>query len=85
MRISLYTTPNCPQCRISKKMLDEAHVKYDLIDLTQNAEAMSRVTELGYSAAPVVITENNHWSGFRYEKLLSAITKYRSDNTPRVA
>lgn len=77
MKISLYTTPNCPQCRISKKMLDEAKVEYEIIDLSQNAEAMEMVKGLGYVSAPVVIAGNSHWSGFRHGNMLNAISEYR--------
>ena len=77
MRISVYTTPNCPQCRIVKKMLDEAKVKYETTDLSQDAEAMEMVKGLGYVSAPVVFVGDAHWTGFRHEKMLDTITKYR--------
>ena len=77
MKISLYTTPNCPQCRISKKMLDEAKVEYEIIDLSQNAEAMEMVKNMGYVSAPVVIAGKSHWSGFRHGLLINAIAEYR--------
>lgn len=85
MQISLYTTPNCPQCRISKKMLDEAKVEYKVVDLSQDAEAMAMVREMGYTAAPVVIAGDNHWSGFRHDKMLSAITQYRTQKVHEAA
>jgi glutaredoxin-like protein NrdH len=77
MQISIYTTPNCPQCRIVKKMLDEAQVEYQLTDLTEDAKAMEMVKELGYVSAPVVITNSSHWSGFRHDKMLNLISLYR--------
>jgi glutaredoxin-like protein NrdH len=76
MQISLYTTPNCPQCRITKKMLDDAGVQYELVDLSKDAGAMEMVKELGYVAAPVVITETKHWSGFRHDQIIQAIAQY---------
>lgn len=79
MRISIYTTPECAQCRMTKKMLDEANVPYESIDLSQDAEALEMVRELGYTAAPVVITDSTHWSGFRHERILNAIAQYRTN------
>ena len=76
MQISLYTTPNCPQCRMTKKMLDDAGVQYELIDLSKDAEAMEMVKELGHVAAPVVITNTKHWSGFRHDQIIQAIAQY---------
>lgn len=79
MQITLYTTPNCPQCRITKKMLDEAQVLYEIVDLSIDDKAMTMVKELGYVAAPVVIAGDKHWSGFRHEKILNLITRVRSE------
>lgn len=79
MRISIYTTPNCPQCRMTKKMFDEAQVAYELIDLSEDAESLAMVRELGYTAAPVVITDAGHWYGFRHDRIVNAIAKSRSD------
>lgn len=78
MQISVYTTPNCPQCRIVKKMLDEAKVEYQTIDLSQDAEAMEMVKKLGYVSAPVVFVNDMHWTGFRHDRMLNAIAQYRT-------
>lgn len=85
MQISLYTTPNCPQCRISKKMLDEAKVEYKVVDLSQDAEAMAMVKEMGYTAAPVVVAGDSHWSGFRHDRMLNAIAQYRTNKVHEAA
>lgn len=66
MQVTVYTTPSCPQCEMTKKMLIKGKVEFDVVDLSQDAEAMEMVKELGYSAAPVVIAGNSHWSGFRH-------------------
>jgi glutaredoxin len=58
-------------------MLDESNVEYEIIDLSENAEAMAMVKEMGYVSAPVVIAGNAHWSGFRHGLMLNAITEYR--------
>lgn len=85
MQISVYSTPNCPQCKMSKKMLDEAGVEYQDIDLSQDPEAMAMVKELGYTAAPVVVVGKEHWSGFRHEYLLNTISRYRSEKAHQAA
>lgn len=85
MQISLYTTPNCPQCRISKKMLDEAKVEYKVVDLSQDAEAMAMVKEMGYTAAPVVVAGDAHWSGFRHDRLVNVIAQYRTNKVHEAA
>jgi glutaredoxin-like protein NrdH len=80
-KITVYTTPNCSQCNLTKKWLDDPKRgdlkgQYDVIDLSQDAEAYEAVKALGYAAAPVVIVGNpganddeTHWYGFRPDML----------------
>ena len=65
MTITVFSKPACVQCTATTRALDARGLSYDLIDLTQNAEAMERVTAMGYRQAPVVIAGDEHWAGFR--------------------
>lgn len=73
-KVTVYQTPNCVQCRQTKRVLDSKKIVFDVIDLSQHPEHMEMVKGLGYTQAPVVIATAKdgktwHWSGFR----LSAI------------
>ena len=57
-------------------MLDKNRVPYDNVDLSQDEEAKNMVLDMGYQSAPVVITDNDHWSGFRIEKLNGLIARF---------
>lgn len=76
MKVTVYTTPNCVQCDSTKRMLSKADVPYDVVDLSQDADAMTMVKELGYVAAPVVTVDDRHWSGFRIEKIKNLIAEF---------
>ena len=65
MTIIVYSKPACVQCTATTRALDARGMSYDVIDLTQDAAAMERVTALGYRQAPVVIAGDAHWAGFR--------------------
>jgi glutaredoxin-like protein NrdH len=66
MQVIVYTTPTCPQCEMTKKVLTKGNVSFEVVDLSTNSEAMAYVKEeLGYTAAPVVVAGTQHWSGFR--------------------
>lgn len=65
MTITVYSKPACVQCTATTRALDAQGVAYALVDLTEDATAMSRVTALGYRQAPVVIAGDSHWAGFR--------------------
>lgn len=71
MSVTVYTTTNCVQCEQTKRVLTARGVGYDTIDLSENKEALEYVLSLGFSSAPVVITDNDMWSGFRIDKLNS--------------
>lgn len=69
MSITVYTKHHCPQCRMTKRMLNNMHVDFDEINLDDHPEAIDEVKQLGYKAAPVVVTETESWSGFEINKL----------------
>ncbi|TBN41116.1 glutaredoxin-like protein NrdH [Paracoccus subflavus] len=65
MTIIVYSKPACVQCTATTRALDARGLSYDVIDLTEDDQAMERVTALGYRQAPVVIAGDAHWAGFR--------------------
>lgn len=71
--VTVYSKPNCQQCKMSYLLLDRLGVSYSIVDISENPDALLYVTEeLGYSQAPVVVDEHNeqnHWSGFRPDKI----------------
>lgn len=80
MKITIYTTPTCVQCETTKRWFDKAGVEYTTVDLSQDAEAMEMVKGMGYASAPVVITELDHWSGFRISKIQDTIMEIKREN-----
>lgn len=63
--VTLYSKPACVQCTATVKSLNNAGISYRYVDVTTDEQALETVRELGYMAAPVVVTEDTHWSGFR--------------------
>lgn len=77
--VTVYTKPNCPQCRMTYLKLGKEGIEYTSVDVTENAQALMFITEeLGYSQAPVVVVDQdieNHWSGFRPDRIESLAKK----------
>lgn len=65
MTITVYSKPACVQCTATTRALEARGLSFELVDLTQDDDAFSRVAELGYRQAPVVIAGEDHWAGFR--------------------
>jgi glutaredoxin-like protein NrdH len=60
MAITVYTKPSCVQCTATYRALDNKGIEYEVLDT---------VKALGYLQAPVVIADDDHWSGFRPDKI----------------
>lgn len=69
MTITVYTKPACVQCNATYRALDKAGIEYDVIDITENAQARDYVMSLGYLQAPVVVAGDVHFSGFRPDEI----------------
>lgn len=69
MTVTVYTKPACVQCNATYRALEKKGVSYRSVDITQDAEALERIKAMGYMQAPVVVTDNDHWSGFRPDKI----------------
>lgn len=67
--IIVYTKPNCVQCDATYRALDAKGVQYRTVDLSVDEKAVEAVKALGYMQAPVVVTDEDHWSGFRPDKI----------------
>ena len=42
---------------------------YDLLDISADPTARDLVLSLGYLSAPVVVSADGHWSGFRPDRI----------------
>lgn len=69
MSIIIYSKPDCVQCNATYRALDKHGIDYQVIDLTQDAQALGHVRTLGYQQVPVIVAGDDHWSGFRPDKI----------------
>jgi len=69
MRIIIYTKDNCVQCNATKNAMDKKGIDYQLVNLDSEPAAVETLKSLGYRQVPVVMTADQHWSGFRPDKI----------------
>lgn len=67
--VTVYSKPACVQCVATKKALDKADIDYTVIDISQDDDARELVLEMGYKGVPVVVVGDQHWNGFRPDRL----------------
>ncbi|GBE67765.1 NrdH-redoxin [Mycobacterium sp. MFM001] len=66
---TIYTKPACVQCIATKREFDKHGLPYILVDLTQDERALELVQGLGYQQVPIVIAAEQHWAGFRPDRI----------------
>ena len=69
MTVTVYTKPACVQCNATYQALDKNGLDYTDVDITTNDQARDYVMGLGYLQAPVVVAGDDHWSGFRPDRI----------------
>ena len=42
MKVEVLTTPDCSNCKVLEKILDELGISYDLIDVTEKSEYLEK-------------------------------------------
>lgn len=69
MDIQIYSKPACVQCTATYRAFDKQGIEYTVIDITAEADAQKEVEALGYRQLPVVVVGEEHWSGFRPDRI----------------
>jgi len=74
MTVTVYTKPACVQCNATYKALDKQGIDYEVVDLSDDAEALDYVMSLGFAQAPVVVAGDESWAGFRPDRIKALAT-----------
>ena len=69
-RVTVYSTQNCPYCRMAKAFLEKHNVPYESLDLGNDTEAAQKMIELsGQRGVPVIMVDDEVIVGFDSERL----------------
>ena len=69
MKIEVLTTPDCANCNVLEKMLDEMGTSYQIIDVTENPEYLQKYPI--FTAPGLVIDGKLEFNGIPNRKELS--------------
>ncbi|HXV66051.1 MAG TPA: thioredoxin family protein [Nitrosopumilaceae archaeon] len=73
MKIEILTTPDCSNCKIVEKMLDEEGFKYSVIDITETPDYLQKYPI--FTAPGIVIDGKLEFIGIpKKEKLIGKLT-----------
>jgi glutaredoxin-like protein NrdH len=65
--VIVYTTNDCIECTMVKKVLTEEGIPYEVRDISINAEYQLEVEKYGYLGVPVTVLGNTAVKGFTNE------------------
>ncbi len=72
-KIEILTTPDCENCSIVEKMLDNANMSYEVIDVTEKPEYLEKYPI--FTAPAVVIDDKLEFTGVpKKQELLKKIS-----------
>lgn len=67
--VGVFSLPARAQCETTRRALRRAGIPSAEVRLDQAPEAREELREVGFSSAPVVVTPDAAWSGFRPDLL----------------
>ncbi len=72
MKVEILTTPDCANCSVVEKMLDEMNIPYEVIDVTEKPEYLEKYPI--FTAPGIVINGNLEFTGIpKKEKLIEKL------------
>jgi glutaredoxin-like protein NrdH len=76
--VTLYSSPGCQPCKATARKLTQLGIEHAHIDVTQDPAALDYIRGLGYTAAPVVVAGEEHWTGFRLTRIEALAASLRT-------
>lgn len=56
--LTLYTSPECSRCHLAKQWLDTHEIRYEVVDVTKNNNALNFIKEQGHRTVPQIYLGN---------------------------
>lgn len=78
MTVTVFSQPQCTQCMATYRGLDAKGIQYEVVELAEHPDRLAEVKALGYLRAPVVVAGDEHWSGFRPDKIAELADKVKA-------
>ena len=73
MSVIVYSNPNCVQCEMTKKWLTQKEIAFEAKMIADSPEVYDLIEAKGYKSAPVVVSGDVSWAGFKLDKLNSLL------------
>ena len=68
--ITVFTKSSCPACVSTKNFLDAMGLDYEVKNIEEDDSNFQEVLDLGFKQVPVVVVDDDSWSGHNTAKLI---------------
>lgn len=72
--VQIYTKNRCPNCEASKRLMKKLGIDYKEIPIETTPGALEKILDMGFQAAPVIITDNDKWAGMNERKIKNLVS-----------
>lgn len=69
MTVTVWSNENCIQCDMTKKQMEKRGIRFEAESLQANPKQLEQFIEAGFTQAPIVVTPNKTWAGFKLGKI----------------
>jgi glutaredoxin-like protein NrdH len=77
--VRVYTKPDCKQCDLTKEALTKKGISFEVDDILEPAN-LAAAKSMGLMSAPVVVTEEDQWAGFRPDKIAELAARIEAED-----
>lgn len=77
--ITVYSKPNCMQCKMVKKWFTKHDIPFTTIDITEDEDSITQLKEFGYKTVPVTFIDDYSFAGFDVNGLRQAEVLYNGN------
>jgi glutaredoxin-like YruB-family protein len=75
-RVTVYTTPTCHWCRVTKAYLDQAGIEYVEMDIIEDLDARREMAAMtGQYGVPVILVGEKAMVGWNEEEFLALLQR----------
>ncbi|MEW4402891.1 glutaredoxin-like protein NrdH [Enterococcus sp. AN402] len=71
MDLTVYSKPDCMACKQTKRLLERYGISFTEVNILEYPTLLEQFKEVGFLSAPIVVTPDNKWCGFRPDKIKS--------------
>ena len=71
--ITVLSKPGCVQCNATYRALDGAGLLYEVLDVTQDDQALALAHSTGITSMPIVLDGDRSWGGFRPDMIQESV------------